>query len=375
VVAAIGIKGIAMTDAVFAPHSPDGDEPRDVARDVARPIGGDEALDPLIRIEELLRDEPTSFSFFQAVRLLRQLRPERAAVGRFVDPADEIVRFSVPSSISFPPSEIGSLELPEDGPARMSVNFMGLTGPQGLLPYHYTLLIAERRRVRDAAIGDFFDLFHHRLLSLFYRAWEKYRFSVSYELLEDDALTVHLRDLIGIGLEPAQEKLPLPDDGLLYYAGLLGPQPRGARALEQLLADHFDVPVAVEQFVGRWYPLPRHDQCELGDDDSLSNQLGLGAVAGDEIWDSQTCVRLRVGPLPRHRYDSFLPGGRDNDRLRSLTRFFSHDQFDFELQLVLAREDVPGLVLGDPISQPLGWSTWIRTREFARDADETTLTL
>ncbi len=360
-----------MTDAVLAPDTPDGEGasgPPDAAHSTV-------ANDPLLGIEATLRAEPTSFGFFQAVRLLRQIRPDRAAVGRFVNPADEVVRFSVPSLISFPPSEIRSLEIPEDGVARMTVNFLGLTGPQGLLPYHYTLLIADRKRVRDAAIGDFFDLFHHRLLSLFYRAWEKYRFGVPYEREEDDALTVHLRDLIGIGLEHDRPGLPLPGDGLLHYAGLLGPQPRGAQALRQLLADHFDVPVSVEQFVGRWYPLPRSDQCELGDEESMSNQLGLGAVAGDEIWDAQTCVRLRVGPLSRQRYNSFLPGGRDHDTLRSLARFFSHDQFDFELQLVLAREDVPGLVLGEVGAQPLGWSTWLRTREFERDADETILTL
>jgi len=333
-------------------------------------------LDPLARLEALLRDEPTSFGFFQAVRLLRQLRPDRAPIGRFVDPSDEVVRFSVPGSIGFPPSEVHSLDLPDEGSARMSVNFLGLTGPQGFLPLQYTLLIGDRKRARDGAIGDFFDLFHHRLISLFYRAWEKSRFSVVYERGEEDALTVHLRDLTGVGLDDARRHLPVPEDALLFYAGLLGPQPRGAQALKQILGDYFGLPVEIEQFVGRWYPLPKSDQCALGEEEGASNQLGLGAVAGDEIWDAQTCVRIRVGPLTRPQYDSLLPGGAGHRSLRALTRFFSHDQFDFELQLVLARDEVPGFVLGDPaVSQPLGYSTWLRTREFSRDADDTVLTL
>ena len=333
--------------------------------------------DPFVRVEDLVRSQPAGFSFFQAVRLLRQLRPDRAPVGSFVDPGQEVVRFSVPPSIAFPTSEIASLELgEEDDPARMQVNFFGLTGPQGLLPHHYTLLIAERDRARDGALGDFFDLFHHRAISLFYRAWEKYRFTVSYERGEEDALTVHLHDLAGIGLPEARERLPVPADALLSYTGLLGPQPRGAQALKQLLVDYFGLPVEVDQFVGRWYPIPRSDQCELGAEDGASNRLGLGAVAGDEIWDAQTCVRIRIGPLTRSQYDSLLPGGEGHERVRQLTRFFGHDQFDFELQLVLAGDDVPGLVLGDDdASQPLGWSTWIRTRPLGRDADETVLSL
>jgi type VI secretion system protein ImpH len=371
-------EGVAVSDQVLEPYPAEdegGIAPEATAQPTGRSArpGGDGPLD---NVEDLLRREPGSFGFFQAVRVLRQLRSDRAAVGRFVDPAEEVIRFSVPASISFPPSEIQSLELPEAGPARMSVNFFGLTGPQGLLPHYYTLLIAERDRARDTALGEFFDLFHHRALSLFYRAWEKYRFTVPYERGEEDALTVHLRDLAGVGLEESRKHLPVPEDALLFYTGLLGPQPRGAQGLQQLLADYFDFHVEVEQFVGRWYPIPRSDQCELGDESSPSNQLGLGAVAGDEIWDAQTCVRVRIGPLTREQYDSLLPGGEGNERLRQLTRFYCHDQFDFELQLVLARDEVPGLVLGgDGPSQPLGWSTWVRTREFTRDADETVLTL
>jgi type VI secretion system protein ImpH len=325
-------------------------------------------------VEVMLRRDPYSFGFFQAVRILHQIRGTRVPVGLFTNPADEIVRFSVPASTAFPPSEIASLEVEGDGRARMGVNFLGLTGPQGLLPHQYTLLIAERKRGRDNALGDFFDLFHHRMLSLFYRAWEKHRFTVTYERGEEDALTQHVADIAGVGLENDRRHLPLANDDLLFYAGLLGPQPRGAAGLEQMLSEHFDVPIHVEQFVGRWYPLARYDQCELGDEESASNRLGLGAVAGDEVWDAQTCVRLRVGPLSRSRYDAFLPGGREHDTIRALARFYCHDQFDFEIQLVLARDDVPGLVLGDDSASTLGWSTWIRTREFVRDADDTILT-
>ena len=152
--------------------------------------------------------------------------------------------------------------------------------------------------------------------------------------------------------------------------------PRGAVALQQLIEDMFAVPAAVEQFIGSWYALDSSDLCALGEDDALTNQLGMGAVAGDEIWDQQTRVRIRIGPLERSRYDEFLPGKSAHIALASLVRFFSHDQFDFELQLVLAHDDVAGVRLGEAgADHQLGWSTWICSAPRVDDADETILTL
>jgi type VI secretion system protein ImpH len=321
--------------------------------------------------------DPSAYGFFQAVRLLERLYPERRGVGRFGDPTTEVVHFSARPVIAFPASEIHGVDLPGDRPGRMVVNFMGLIGPLGLLPYHYTELVAERARVRDRALRDFLDIFQHRFISLFYRAWEKYHFTAAYERDGRDGMTEHLRDLIGLGIGAFRDRMPIPDELLLYYAGALGPQPRSALALQQMLEDILDVPVEVEQFVGGWYRLAPSTQSHVGDETGPAEQLGLGAVAGDEMWDQQARVRLRLGPLTREQYERFLPNGRSYELLRTLARFFSHDQFDFDIQLVLAREDVPGCVLGADVEEPppLGWRTWLRTKPFTHDADDTILTL
>lgn len=331
----------------------------------------------LRELADALWEDPTEFGFFQAVRLLERLNPDRAPVGRFVDPSQEVVRFTVPPVLRFPPSEIASLDEEEDGRARMAVNFMGLTGPSGVLPHEYTLLVAQRVRARDGALVAFLDLFHHRILSLFHRAWEKHRFTTTYEKGEGDYLAQHLLDLIGMGMDAARARAPLAEESLAFYAGLFALRPRGAAALEQLIADYFGVPAQIEQFVGAWYPIPRRDQCALGEDDSISTRLGVGSVIGDEIWNHQCRVRIRLGPLTRPQFESFLPGGSGFEELRRLTRFYSRDELEFEVQLVLARDDVPGLVLGSAEggAQPLGWMTWIRTVPRTRDADETIFAL
>src|SRR5690606_20452165 len=117
-----------------------------------------------------------------------------------------------------------------------------------------------------SALGDFLDLFHHRILSLFYRAWKKNRFPVGLES-GDDRLREHVLDLVGMGVPELREDLPFEEDALAFYAGLLSSQHRGAVALQQLLEDYFEVPIEVRQFEGAWFGLPDRDLCELGEEE------------------------------------------------------------------------------------------------------------
>ena len=122
----------------------------------------------LCQVERDLRDEPGAFDFFQAVRLLMRFFEDREPVGRFAPPDREAVHFSVNPSVSFPPSQIHEIDWSEAIP-RIVVNFMGLTGPLGTLPYAYSDLIMERLRSKDRTLADFFDVFNHRAISLFYQ--------------------------------------------------------------------------------------------------------------------------------------------------------------------------------------------------------------
>ncbi len=328
-------------------------------------------------IERLLREEPFDFEFFQAVRLIGLLSPEREPVGEFSAPRREILRFGASPDYTFPASQISQIDWPEGAQPLMRVNFMGLTGPMGLLPLYYSTLVRERLRAHDTALRDFFDIFNHRAISMFYRAWEKYRFMIAYERGGEDRFSHHLLDLIGMGTPGLARRQPVPDDALIFYAGLLSPLPRSAAAFEQLLADYFEVPVEVEQFVGAWHALSIDSQCRFSESNAYSEQLGVGAVVGDEVWDQQSGVRIRLGPLPLNQYLEFLPGGAAYEPLRALTRFFAGDTIDFEVQLVLRREDAPPCKLGDEgAAMPrLGWLTWARTVPLDHDPGDTVLRL
>jgi len=322
-----------------------------------------------------LREDPFSFDFFQAVRLLSLLLPDRQPVGGFSDPRTEAVRFGAGTAMGFPPSQISDLEWPERSQPTMKVNFLGLTGPSGILPLYYTALIRERLRARDGALSEFLDLFNHRLISLFYRAWEKHHFTAGYERKGPDSLSPHLMDLIGIGTPHLASRQAIPDGALLFRCGLLAGHSRSAAGLRALLMDYFEVPVEIEQFVGRWYPIDEGTQFRFSDTGSDSERLGCGSVVGDEIWDRQSGVRVRLGPLSLRQYQDFLPDGSAHQPLCSLLRFFAGNETDFEVQLVLEKEEAPWCELGSesPAAPRLGWSTWARSQPLVRDPDETML--
>ena len=343
---------------------------------MASPSGtSDSAVAPprYAAVDAVLRKHPQEFQFFQAVRLLERLAPSSAPVGRFVSPGREVVRFSAHVAMGFPASQIQRIEWADTGAPTMVINFLGLAGPSGVLPLYYTELLAARIRAKDRAFASFLDIFNHRMTSLFYRAWEKYRFAIAYERGEHDLFSHHLMDLIGLGTPKLDGRLAVRDDTILYYAGLLAMHTRSVASMERILTDYFEVDVTVEQFVGSWRRLSSSDLCRFDRGTSVSEQLGSGAIVGDEIWH-QSGIRIRMGPLTLREYLDFLPSGTAYEPLRSLAGFISRGELDYEIQLVLKKDDVPRCELGAADGAPrLGWTSWAKTKPLERDAEDTIL--
>src|SRR3989442_14844714 len=94
----------------------------------------------------------------------------------------------------------------------------------GVAPRLLNELILERARQKDSTFRDFLTLFDHRLISLFYRAWEKYRAPIGYEHARTrdeglDAVSTCLFDLVGMGTAGLRGRFHAPaDERLPYYA-------------------------------------------------------------------------------------------------------------------------------------------------------------
>lgn len=320
------------------------------------------------RIDEALFSSACEFDFFQAVRLLARLREgsQPGAPGA----ASDVVRFRVHNSLAFPASAIAELDRMDDGLPRMAVTFLGLTGPHGTLPAAYTEIAIDRECFGDRSFADFLDIFNHRLIELFFQAWKKHHFVIGYEQARrqkdvgPDEFTSCLFDLIGMGTGGLRGRMPVQDLALLHYAGLVAQRPHSAEALRVFLRDYFEVPVRVEQFMGKWHQLEAAEACSLGSGE-LSAQLGGGAVAGDAIWSRQTLVRVVLGPLTAAQFSGFLPDGETFAQVVSLIRWFLGSTLEFEIQPTLRREEVPPCRLGEEtFAARLGWSAWLRTEPF-----------
>lgn len=329
-------------------------------------------------LKEQLFQEGYRFRFFQAVRLLQRGQHASRPAGRTARLEDEVVRFRAHQSLSFPPSEIYDVQEAETAgrPADMTVAFMGLTGPQGVLPRYYTELILDRLREKDYTLRDFLDLLNHRLITLFYRAWEKHRIVVGCERAglrgTKDSFAEDLFALMGMGTPGLRNQLLIPERGLLQYTGLLVSHRRSADALRQCLADYFEVEVHVEQFIGAWYEVAEQDWSRLS---SMGGQSRLGSTSllGTKVWDQQARFRVRLGPLDYETYRGLLPSGTAYPVLVQWTKWFAGPESDFDLNLVLKAEEVPACRLtttGESYRPQLGWTTWLKTKAAVRDAED-----
>lgn len=292
-------------------------------------------------------------------------------VGFDAAPEREAVRFRALPSRSFPAGTVDSIQPGSDTgkqptAAEMTVSFMGLIGPGGVLPEHYTDLIMQRLRIKDRALRDFLDLFNHRTISLFHRAWLKYRFQFNYGRYGDkqDAFSFALRCLIGLGSDHTAKRTAVSDETFLFYGGRFASRARPANGLANLLSDHLGVRVTVEQFCGHWLKLAGEECTVLPAGPERSghyNRLGIDTILGERVWDIQSRFRLRVGPLEREEFEALLPGGQALNALCAITRNYVGAELDFDVQLVLAGEAVipSRLQAPDHDGAALGWNSWL----------------
>jgi type VI secretion system protein ImpH len=311
-------------------------------------------------LEESLKEEFYTFSFFKAVDLLEKLYSDRKPLGQTQDPRQEAVRFSVAPGFSFAPSDIaGFSAATKDDPCSMNVAFMGLIGPSGVLPHWCNELVAERKRKKDHSIRAFFDIFHHRLISLFYLAWKKHQFPVTYLPGSRDKLSGYMLSLAGLGTAGLRGRIGLPEESLSFYSGLLSRQTPAAVSIESAVAYYAGTSVSVDQFVERMIPLSPEDQTSIG---AANARLGEDTVCGSFVWDCQTKFRVNLGPMSLDEFLRFLPSGDLLRPIFSFVRYMVGIEYEFDVRVLLKREEVPPCILGAETPAPrLGWSIWIKS--------------
>ncbi|WP_118136839.1 type VI secretion system baseplate subunit TssG [Oceanicella sp. SM1341] len=323
-----------------------------------RPQGAD-----LSRLRAL-GEAPQAHHIYQALRLIEAAHADRPRLGRSRHPAEDPVRLGQEAELAFPPATIAGFRPGEAGaPHRLSQRFFGLFGPNGALPLHLTEHARDRlRNHHDPTFTAFADVFHHRMLSLLYRAWASGQPAPSFDRAGDDPFGEKVAAIAGLAGPGFTDRDAMPDLAKRHFAGLLAAAPRSEAGLAAILRQFFGAGVEIESFVGDWLQLEPHDRGRLG-----AATLGRDATLGARVWSREAKFRIRIGPVSLPEYLRLLPGGESFKRLAAIIRNYVGDTLDWEVNLVLRQQEVPPCVLGRDTR--LGHTSWLGARP-ARDADE-----
>jgi len=323
-------------------------------------------------LAQRLRERPYDFDFFQAVRRVECAHTDLPRVGYSQRPHEDLIRFCQKVSLAFEPSAIDAYHKPaDDRVGRLYVTFLGLLGTNGPMPLCISEYVYDRlHNHKDKTLACFLDIFNHRMISLFYRAWACNQQTVSHDRREEDRFALYIGSLFGIGMDSFSNRDAVPDVAKLHYSGRLSCQTKNAEGLQGIIQDYFGVPVEIEEFVEQWIELPGEYCCKLGKSPENAS-LGATSIVGSRFLECQQKFRIKCGPMSFSDYERLLPRGESIGRLVAWLKNYIGDEFSWELNLVLRREEVPRSCLGK-LGQ-LGWTTWLGSKKFEKDADNLVL--
>jgi len=319
------------------------------------------SADERMRLDQLLHEvakAPYRYDFFSLLRAIECVTPDRARLGQATRPVDEPIRLGQEASLAFAPSTLAYVEEGKgERPPRVGVYFLGMLGPNGPLPLHLTEYARDRERnAGDPTMVRFLDLFHHRTMALFYRAWANAQPTVSHDRPNSDRFMAYVGSMLGIGSPALQNRDEFPDHAKRYYAGRLGAQTRNAEGLRAMIGEYLKLPTDLEEFIGEWTPLLEEERWRISRP-PFAGALGVSTILGARAWQRQTKFRLVFGPLKRDQFQSLLPGSPRLKRLIALVRNYVGDSLNWDVRLFLDKRVSQPLRL-DRVTR-LGWTSWL----------------
>ncbi len=332
----------------------------------------DDTQNEVIEYEKLMHDKPYQFGFYHALRCMENLYSDKPRIGESTRTSDDILRLSQEPSMAFSASTLAAFELAEnDDIAKLSVNFFGLFGPNGPLPLHLTEYARDRmRNSDDPTFSAFIDIFHHRMLSLFYRSWANAQPTVNFDRPQQDRFSIYIGSLFGLALPSLKNRDEMPDFTKLHFSGRLSSNTQNVEGLISIIRSFFKINVEINEFIGEWMKLP--DNCKFHLGESIeSTVLGENITLGDCVWQCQQKFRIILGPLSIKQYEHFFPGKDSNKRLRAIVRNYVGDSINWDVKLLLKKNSVPMITLGE--NDFIGWNTWLGERMSTEDASDMVL--
>jgi type VI secretion system protein ImpH len=301
-----------------------------------------------------LEAEPWRFDYFTVLRHLERTSTDKPRIGDSAARRDEVARLGQDPFMEFAAANLSRVEQREGEAVRIFVRYLGLLGPQGALPlatteeaYHYAL-------ARDDAFPRFLDVFNHRFIQLFFRAWADARPIAQHDRPDSDRFVAYIGSATGIGSQPFRGRDSIPDAAKLAFAGLLGAQAKSAARLAGAVRGLFDVDAEIDEFVGSSLAVEAAEWTTLGGPQSA---LGESTLLGRSVFSVQDKIRVRIFVASLAQYVRFLPSGDLCEPLADLVFFYNGDQLDWDVELAIPAGSVEPMRLGT--FGQLGWTSWM----------------
>lgn len=306
----------------------------------------------------------TEYNFYQLVELLNKMIHQDMDITR---DSSDIIRFKSHSNVAFPTRDVVSFEKNATHQYELEVAFLGLQGSQSPLPGYYLDEFAWEDAQQIPGISDFLNIFNHRLLSLLYRIWRKYRYYICFENEGQDSFSQYMFSLVGLGNGVNRGRIKINHSKMLAYAGLLASPSRSADVISSLISHCFDLEnVSVIGWEMRRVPIPESQQNKLG---IISHQpgqksrprmlLGENFSLGSHIHDCNGKCTIEISELTIERYMRFLPNGSDFAPLVAFVSYIFHEQLAWDLRLSIAEDQAEGFCLGKKNHNQLGWQSFL----------------
>ncbi|GGP18192.1 type VI secretion system baseplate subunit TssG [Silvimonas iriomotensis] len=302
-------------------------------RPVVTPVTGEGLVPTLLR-------RASGFNFYQFCELLDRAQPGRPPLGSADSPAADPVRFRSYPGLGFPGSELAGVQVDPDrpdAPPAVRTTFLGLYGVDARMPWYLLDDISTRREGHEALQG-FLDLFHHRIVTLYYRVWRKYRYPVSFERGATDRTSTSLLGLVGLGIHQPDEHI------CARFMALLGQGGQRTRTAEGLVAVVRATLACQQVTVESCHPVTRllEEPARLGNAVLRAGTL----VLGQRLTDRNSTVRVLITPAPEADLPALLPGGATHTELLQMLRVYLGYKLDAELVLRLDPAQLPPSQLG-----------------------------
>lgn len=310
-----------------------------------------------MRYLEDLEREPYRFDFFEVLRRFERSSPERPKIGDSGAHDEEIVLLGQDPYVEFPASNVAAFGRDTKGRFRLASRFLGFLGPQGALPFHTTIEAKRWNDSHDDSFVRFLDIFHHRFLQLFFRAWADARPYAQRDRPNEDRFKAYIGAAVGIATPPYQDRDSVSDLRKLSLAGLLGSAVKSAARIESMVAFLFGAEAEVEQFTGTWLVLDQADRSALS---GRHSGLGRDTLLGAAVYSVQDKFRIKITVKSLAQFEKFLPNGEFCEKLADAIYFYTGALLDYDVEIALPAKEARPVELGS--FGRLGWTSWSAER-------------